>query len=65
MKGVLLSIAGYATKQTNGVSILFESKKLLTLVQTLTALSGNSTLSSIGSITKNYDGVRVGFKMTK
>lgn len=65
MKGLLLSISGFATKTTNGVSILFESKKLLTLVQTLTALSGNSTLSAIGNVTKNYDGVRVGFEMTK
>ena len=65
MKGLLLSISGFATKKTNGVSLLFESKKLLTLVQTLTALSGNSTLSTIGDITKNYDGVRVGFDLAK
>lgn len=65
MKGLLLSISGYATKTTSGISLLFESKKLLTLVQTLTALSGNSTLSTIGNISKNYDGVRVGFEMGK
>lgn len=65
MKGFLLSVSGYATQTTNGVSLLFESKKLLTLVQTLTALSGNSTLGTIGNITKNYDGVRVGFEMSK
>ena len=65
MKGLLLSIFGFATKKTSGVSLLFESKKLLTLVQTLTALSGNSTLSTIGNITKNYDGVRVGFDLAK
>ncbi len=65
MKGLLLSISGFATRQTNGVSILFESKKLLTLVQTLSALSGNSTLSAIGNISKSYDGVRIGFEMTK
>lgn len=65
MKGLLFSVSGYATQTTNGVSLLFESKKLLTLVQTLTALSGNSTLGIIGNITKNYDGVRVGFEMSK
>lgn len=65
MKGLLLSISGFATKKTSGVSLLFESKKLLTLVQTLTALSGNSTLSTIGNISKNYDGVRVGFDLAK
>lgn len=65
MKGLLLSVSGFATRSTKGVSLLFESKKLLTLVQTLTALSGNSTLSTIGNVTKNYDGVRVGFDLTK
>ncbi len=65
LKGLLLSASGYATKTTSGISLLFESKKLLTLVQTLTALSGNATLGTIGNISKNYDGVRVGFDMTK
>lgn len=65
MKGLLLSISGFATRTTSGISLLFESKKLLTLVQTLTALSGNTTLSTIGNISKNYDGVRIGFEMTK
>lgn len=65
LKGLLLSISGFATRTTSGISLLFESKKLLTLVQTLTALSGNTTLSTIGNISKNYDGVRVGFDMTK
>ena len=65
MKGLLLSISGFATKNTSGISLLFESKKLLTLVQTLTALSGNSTLSTIGNISKSYDGVRVGFDLAK
>ena len=65
MKGLLLSASGFATKTTSGISLLFESKKLLTLVQTLTALSGNSTLGAIGNISKNYDGVRIGFEMTK
>lgn len=65
LKGLLLSISGFATKNTSGISLLFESKKLLTLVRTLTALSGNSTLSAIGDISKNYDGVRVGFDLKK
>jgi len=65
LKGLLLSASGYATKTTSGISLLFESKKLLTLVQTLTALSGNATLGTIGNISKNYDGVRVGFEMSK
>lgn len=66
LKGrLLLSLNGFATKNTSGISILFESKKLLTIIQTLTALSGNTTLSTIGEISKNYDGIRVGFDLSK
>ena len=65
LKGLLLSMSGYATKTTNGISLLFESKKLLTLIKTICKLSGNSTLSTVGSIADNYDGVRIGFEMTK
>ncbi len=66
LKVVGKNITGYATRSgVSGVSILFESKKILAILQTLTALSGNSTLSTIGSLSTNYDGVRVGFDMTK
>lgn len=66
LKGrLLLSLNGFATKNTSGISILFESKKLLTIIQTLTALSGNTTLGTIGEISKNYDGIRVGFDFSK
>lgn len=62
---LLLSLNGFATKNSSGISILFESKKLLTIIQTLTALSGNTTLGTIGEISKNYDGIRVGFDLSK
>ncbi len=65
LKGLLLSLNGYATRNGSGISVLFESKKLLSLLQTMAALSGNSTLSSIGEISKNYDGARLGFDMKK
>lgn len=66
LKGrLLLSLNGFATKNTSGISILFESKKLLTIIQTLTALSGNTTLGTISEISKNYDGIRVGFDLSK
>ena len=65
MKGLLLSMSGYATKTTNGVSLLFDQTKLLNLIKTMGALKGSSTLSAIGTIANNYDGMRVGFEMTK
>ena len=65
MKGLILSMSGYATKTTNGISLLFDQKKLLNLIKTMGALKGSSTLSAIGTIANNYDGMRVGFEMSK
>ena len=65
MKGLLLSMSGYATKTANGISLLFDQKKLLNLIKTIGSLKGSSTLSAIGTIANNYDGMRVGFEMTK
>ena len=65
LKGLLLSLNGYVTRNGSGISVLFESKKLLSLIQTLSALSGNATLGTISDISKNYDGVRLGFDMAK
>ena len=67
LKGLLLSASGFATRTTNGISLLFEQKKLLTLVKTLSKLNltGSTTMSAVSSIVDNYDGVRVGFEMAK
>ena len=67
LKGLLLSASGFATRTTNGISLLFEQKKLLTLIKTLSKLNltGSTTMSAVSSIVDNYDGVRVGFEMTK
>lgn len=67
MQGLLLSINCYAKRNTNGISLLFEASKLLTMLQTMSALSGgnNSTLNTVSDIAKNYDGLRIGFEMKK
>lgn len=67
LKGLLLSASGFATRTTNGISLLFEQKKLLTLIKTLSKLNltGSTTMSAVSSIVDNYDGVHIGFEMTK
>lgn len=67
LKGLLLSASGFATRTANGISLLFEQKKLLTLVKTLSKLNltDSTTMSAVSSIVDNYDGVRIGFEMTK
>jgi len=65
LKGMLLSINCYTKREVNGISILFEAKKLLNVLQTMAALSGRADLQTIGDLSKQYDGVRVGFDMKK
>lgn len=65
LKTLLFSLNGYAKREVGGISILFESKKLLTIFQALAAISGNQTLEGIGEISKNYDGVRMGFDLKR
>ena len=65
LQTLLLSTTGYLTRNAKGISLLFESKKLLTALQVVGAMSGNSTLSTVGELSKNYDGIRMGFDLTK
>ena len=65
MSTLLLNINCYAKKNSNGIGLLFESSKLLTLLQTMSAMSGNSTAQTIGDLSKNYDGLRMGFDFKK
>ena len=65
MRGLLLNLNGFVTRNGLGISVLFESRKLLSLIQTMSAFSGDATLGSISDISKNYDGVRLGFDMNK
>lgn len=67
MSGLLLNVNCYAKLNVNGIALLFEGKKLLTMIQTLSALGGgqNATLNTIGDVASSYNGLRVGFDMTK
>ena len=65
LRCTLFTIPTYVTRTANGLSITMESKKLLSVLQTLTKLTGNSTLSAIGDLSKNFDGVRLGFDVVK
>ncbi len=58
---LLFNMTCYAKRNSDGIALLFESTKLLTLLQTMSALSGNATLGTIGDLSKNYSGLRLGF----
>jgi hypothetical protein len=65
LKGMLLTFNCYAKRNANGIGLLFEASKLLTLLQTMAAMSGNTNIQAVGDISKTYDGLRVGFDFTK
>ena len=65
LQGLLLSVNCYTKREMSGISILFEGKKLLSLLQTLATLSGNQNLETVSEISKKYEGVRVGFDMNR
>ena len=65
LKTLLLSVNCYAKKNSDGIGVLFESSKLLTLFQTVAAFSNNKTLKTVSDLSKNYDGLRMGFDMKK
>ena len=65
LKTTLFTIPAFVTRTTNGLSITMESKKLLNVLQTITALTGNSTLTTIGELSKSFDGVRMGFDVVR
>lgn len=65
LQTMLFTLNANVTGTTTGMSILFESKKLLTVLQTIGAASGNTTIQGISSISSNYSGIRLGFDMSK
>lgn len=65
LQTLLFTIPFYTKKTSNGMSFLMESKKLLTFFQTVASLTGSSSLQAISDLSKNYNGVRMGFDMRK
>jgi hypothetical protein len=65
LKTLLLSTPAYLTRTSTGMSLTFQSKKLLQAVQIIGAASGNQTLGAISEIASSYDGIRLGFDLAR
>ena len=65
MKATFLTLNCYTKRTSKGISLLFEASKLLQIMQMATALSGNEQMQTIGDLSKNYDGLRIGFDMKR
>lgn len=63
IKTMLFSSNVYVTRTARGLAFTFESKNLLKVLQAVAAVSGNSTLQTVGDLSKQFDGVRLGFDM--
>ena len=53
------------SQNADGIDLVGKADKLLQLIQTTISSSKNSTLSSIGSMVANYDGMIIGFSFVK
>ena len=63
LQTMLFSTNAYITRTQSGLGLTFESKNLLKVLQVAAALSGNSTLQTVGDLSKQYEGVRLGFEL--
>lgn len=53
------------TKSGNTMEILFDVEKLVNVMTTIASKTQSSTLQSIGNLLSEYDGVLLGFELTK
>ena len=65
MKTLLLTVNGYVKKNVAGIAFLFDADKLLSIMQMVASVSNDTTLATIGELSKQYDGVKIGFDMKK
>lgn len=59
------NVSGYAQFDNNSLSLTFDSSKLLDVVGKVSKYSGNSTLSTVSSLAKSFDGMKSGLAFTK
>lgn len=60
-----LNLTANVSQSANYVSFLYDADKLLVLLTTLSEMTNNQTVRSIGSLAANYDGVMMGLKLKK
>ncbi len=60
-------VSQVGTTQVDGNNLLFvmDASKLLKYAKSIGALTGNSTLNSLGSLVSSYEGMQVGFRFNK
>jgi hypothetical protein len=61
------SLTAYVTTTGSTMTLTFDADKLLTVMQSISSLaaSANSTASLINTLASSYEGMRLGFELTK
>lgn len=59
------SMKTYIQKSYNSMDVMFDATKMMQLMTTLGKITNMSTINAITSILNSYDGLCVGFKMSK
>lgn len=68
MVGLLGLTKSEATLMHTGsthISLLYDADKLISMATTLSSLTGSSAISSLTSLLGSYDGVKIGFELSK
>ncbi len=65
LKVLIISLKGHTKATSEGMSLMFESDKILTLLESILKLTNSKTLSAVASLSSQYDGVLVGFDLAK
>lgn len=59
------SMTAYATKSGKNVKLTFDVSKLISLVEKISAISGNTTIKGLSAVLSSYDGINAGFELNK
>lgn len=65
MFGITKSEAVVTLNSTNSISILYDATKLMQVLNAFASQSGNTTVQSISSLIGSYNGLKIGFELTK
>ncbi|MDE7388512.1 MAG: DUF4923 family protein, partial [Muribaculaceae bacterium] len=49
----------------NSMSLMFDVSKLVTIIKTVSSVTGSSSISAITKLLESYDGICAGFKLSK
>ncbi len=58
-------VTTYATMTSSTLTLTFDVSQVLTILDKVSSLSGNSALQSVSSLINSYDGLTAGFKLKK